>query len=162
MSWLRRLLGKPSTVPSAPAPPLRPAAPPSPARIPEMLDGRAKVEVKGEASYQSALTSIARGKRDESASIPVVATLRCEPTNPYDANAIIVEVEGLKVGYLRRDLAVDYCPLFSKMEREGRQPSCKGTIVGGWKRDDGDEGMFGIWLKMPSPELLARQLSEAT
>lgn len=125
-----------------------------------MLAGRARVEVKGEASYQPALEAIAGPKQSESAHLDVTALLRCEPSNKYDANAIIVEVQGRSVGYLRRDLAADYCPLLTKMEQMGQQPTCKGTIVGGWRRDDGDEGSFGIWLTMPTPSLLKRQLKE--
>lgn len=165
MAWLRRLFGGSSAKPEAPVPvapapaPAQSSVPPSPL-APVMLKGRASVEVKGEASYQPALEALAGGKQSDGARLDVTAYLRCEPSNRYDENAVKVEVQERLVGYLRRDLAASYCPLLSRMERQGQQATCAATIVGGWKRDDGDEGSFGIWLKMPSPDLLARQMSQ--
>ena len=40
----------------------------------------------------------------------IVAVLVPEPTNPYDANAISVQIDGQVIGYLPRATAQEYLP----------------------------------------------------
>src|SRR5258705_10805396 len=61
--------------------------------------------VAGESHYQEALVAIAGPVREGGYCLPVEAVLRREPSNPYDGNAIRVEVAQLKVGYIARAIA---------------------------------------------------------
>lgn len=100
-----------------------------------------EVEVVGESYRQDALTAIAGPKEFASKSERVGVTLRCEPSNQYDANAIRVEVMGQLVGYVQRDVASVLAP--PTRERSGGVLEARGLIVGGWEQED-DEGSFGI------------------
>ena len=59
----------------------------------------------GEASYQDNLWRLVGGRSsiDDRVRVDVHAVLAAEPDNLYDANAIAVWVQGLKVGYLSRE-----------------------------------------------------------
>jgi HIRAN domain len=46
--------------------------------------------------------------------VPVAATLRREPDNPHDANAIRVEVDGRLVGRVRREVAAQLAPALDR------------------------------------------------
>ncbi len=63
--------------------------------------------VHGESHYRDALRSMTGPPRSRGYLVPVEVVLRREPTNPYDANAVRVEVQGRHVGYIARDLAGD-------------------------------------------------------
>jgi hypothetical protein len=76
----------------------------------------------------------------------VCAVLAAEPDNPYDANAISVWVQGLKVGYLSRDDARRLRPGLLALERKHSMPiACSGVITGGGMRADGP-GRLGVFL----------------
>lgn len=111
---------------------------------PSDLDDVVEVEVVGEGSYQDAIERIAGPKEPEGKQMLVGATLRCEPSNEYDPNAVRVEVMGQLVGYLPRDLAAKVCTALSA---KGGAVEGSGMIVGGW-RDAISEGHFGVrvWL----------------
>lgn len=140
MGWLERLVGRKSSgggVWLASGPP---------------------VEVKGEASYQAALSAICGGKCEDGHYRRVEAHLVPEPTNKYDANAVKVLVEGRLVGYLGRPNAAACRPVMQLLHRQGRPGICEATIRGGWDRGNGDEGHFGIWLELAEPGELLRSL----
>ena len=65
-------------------------------------DGTYECDVVGEASYQDALNRIAGGKTKDGHEIECLAQLIPEPSNPHDANAIMVTIDGSRVGYLAR------------------------------------------------------------
>jgi hypothetical protein len=114
-----------------------------------------EVEVVGESYRQEALASIAGPKGPDGKRVLTGATLRCEPDNPHDPNAIRVEVMGQHVGYVGRDAAGRVSRALQEHANgvvEGR-----GLVVGGWKTDERDqfgqfqersEGHYGIrvWL----------------
>jgi len=116
-----------------------------------MLDGGQRVNVVGEASCQEALGRICGGKCETSQDLTVTAALVPEPTNPYDSNAVMVQVNGTRVGYLSRDDAVAYQPVLRQVAERGGVAMAEGRIVGGWDRGGGDEGSFGIWLDLGDP-----------
>ncbi len=58
----------------------------------------------------------------------VGVVFRCEPTNPYDANAVRVEAMGQFVGFVSRQLAVSLPPALQR--RCGRMLEARGIIVG--------------------------------
>lgn len=122
-----------------------------------MLPGGADVEVKGEANYQDALSAICGGKCHDGYQKSVVATLLPEPANKYDKNAVQVYVENRLVGYVNKRDAAQYSPILMEMRRKiDATGACGAVVVGGWDRGSGDEGHFGIWLKLAAPEALRR------
>jgi hypothetical protein len=88
-------------------------------------------------------------------------TLRCEPTNEYDPNAVRVEVMGQRVGYVARDQAGTVSA--------GMQRACggvleeRGLIVGGW-HDALSEGSYGIrvWLTREDADRIGYKPPEPT
>ncbi len=76
-----------------------------------------------------------------------MAVLVPEPANPYDVNAIAVQIDGQVVGYLPRATAQEYLPgLKRAMTLHGGYIALRGVIVGGGYYDDGP-GRLGVWLE---------------
>lgn len=117
-------------------------------------DGQFRCEVAGESKYQRTLERLAGGRDDESAWVTCTANLVLEPTNPYDGNAVRVDVDGRTVGYLPRGTAVRYHEYLAAAGLGKPTLSVAAVIVGGWDRDDGDRGSFGIKLDLPLAKLL--------
>jgi hypothetical protein len=111
------------------------------------LRGGFDVEVVGESNYQEALERACGGRQRDGVDFDCIATLRHEPTNPYDPNAIRVEVDGLLVGYLNRHAAKAFRPVAERLAQQGQVGTCAARIAGGWDRD-GDLGHFGIRLDL--------------
>jgi hypothetical protein len=61
--------------------------------------------VVGESCYQEALLGFLRRTGRS-----MVATVEPEPTNPHDANAVVIKIEGEVVGYLSRNHAKRFQP----------------------------------------------------
>jgi hypothetical protein len=104
-----------------------------------------EIEIHGESFHQDELQQIAGPKSEEEKHHSCGVTLRCDPTEEHDANAIRVEVMGMLVAYVARDTAAR---LSSAMQsRCGGAIESRGLIVGGWKDSD-SEGYYGIrvWL----------------
>lgn len=101
------------------------------------------VDVVGESNYQRALARITGGRTPDGVNIDTTATLIPEPSNPYDPNAVRVDIAGQTVGYLDRSAAVTY------RQRGGKRSQCRATINGGWDRGDGDAGHFGVRVQLP-------------
>jgi hypothetical protein len=118
-----------------------------PARYREPFDASRSAfsaEVVGESHYQANLSKLTGGKTRDGANELMTATLVLEDENPYDRNAVRVDIDGLTVGYLARDTAREW-------RRQGRsdQFTCPALIRGGWDRGHGDEGSFGVRLELP-------------
>ncbi len=107
----------------------------------------AELDVVGESYRQDALGLVAGPKRYDGVQRRVGVTLRCEPDNPYDCNAVRVEVMGQHVGYIGRHQAEVLGPAMHS--RCGGVAEAVGVIVGGWDRGGDDSGSYGIrvWLK---------------
>lgn len=134
-------------------------------RVP-IFDARsgARVEVVGESHYQEALERAAGGRTEDGpARVDQIAGLALEPTNPYDPNAVVVQIGGATVGYLNRSDAVAYKPVFEEVVRMGYPAiGCHASLIGGWDRGAGDRGSIGVVLHVGSPrELLAELRGEA-
>jgi len=70
-----------------------------------------------------------------------------EDDNPYDANAVALWIQGLKVGYLSRENALRFRPgLLALQDAEGMAIALSGVIVGGGIREDGP-GRLGVFLR---------------
>ncbi len=83
--------------------------------------------IAGEASYQYALMQLVGQPRDVGYLVPVTVTLVREPANPYDRNAIRGDVNGVTVGYLRRQIAAQMADALD-------QCGCRGFSVCGLVR----------------------------
>jgi len=83
------------------------------------------------------------------------AALMREPTNPRDPNAIAVHATGIGlVGYLDRETALDYRPVFDELERLGYAVgACPAMLTGGR-----DGLSWGVTLCVSSPEAVIGDL----
>ena len=109
--------------------------------------GAFKVHVAGTSYCQDVLLAACGGKLTKSGHHkPIEAMLIREPENPHDPNAVRVEIDDRKVGYLPREMA----PVFDHLV-QNIPVICRfkvaGKIVGGWHSAD-DDGSFGVRLDM--------------
>ncbi len=105
------------------------------------LRGHESVNVAGESHYQEALRALA-GKGD--ARLATEARLIPEQENEHDPNAVRVEIDGRKVGYLPRSLAPAWGPRLAELGARHRVGGCEATIVGP------ADGTLGVFLRLPS------------
>lgn len=134
---LSRLLGRQTATDS----------PPSRGIVAKLYDGHDTLEVVGESFYQDALWEIVGGLRAEPVRFDTHAVLVPEPKNPYDQNAIRVQINGALVGYLSRHDAATYLPGLERLMETGPSHlvALHGQIVGGGQRPDG-LGFLGVFL----------------
>lgn len=124
---------------------------------PLTVHGDELVRVVGESVYQDTLLALTGGRRRYGGVRQAcVAHLVPEPDNPVDSDAIAVRIGEHKVGYLSHADALRLGPAVdAALERWGRA-TCTGTIVGGWQREHGQVGHFGVRLRLtparPCPE----------
>jgi HIRAN domain-containing protein len=119
----------------------------APAVSVSLLGGQDDLEVVGELVYQDALWRLSGGTVGDRIRRTIVAVLVPEPTNPYDANAIAVQIDGQVIGYLPRATAQEYLPGLQRlMSVRGGYIALHGVIVGGGYYDDGP-GRLGVWLE---------------
>jgi hypothetical protein len=99
----------------------------------QLYEGREDLEVVGEASYQDNLWRIIRERRSPDGRVreEVYAVLAAEPDNPYDANAVAVWIQGLKVGYLSREDARRYRPGLQALEQKHGKPIALAGVIAG-------------------------------
>lgn len=116
-----------------------------------LLPDGATINVAGESHYQDALAELAGGKTETAAHIAIIATLHAEPDNPFDPNAVRIEINGNCVGYLPRAVAPGYAAVIAALVAIGRPARCRGFVTGGWKRSLSDEGQFGLVLELAAP-----------
>lgn len=112
-------------------------------------NGSYALEVVGESHYQENLEKICGVRKEKGENLTVDATLILEDDNPYDRQAVRVEISGLPVGYLSREVA----RIYREQIRLGGHPRaigiCKAKIKGGWERRNGDKGSYGVKLDIP-------------
>src|SRR5688500_10073309 len=91
----------------------------------------------GESHYQAAFERLCGPRDHDGENREVVALLWLEDSNPYDPDAVRVEVNGHVVGYLSRPDARAYRELLSAT---GCSDSlqCRGLIRRGWERGQRD------------------------
>jgi hypothetical protein len=167
MGFLKRLLGLQDDRPSPPGSPPEPAPLliPTHAKVP-ILDAcdYDPVQVVGESFHQEALERIAGGRTPDG---PVrrehVAALVPEPTNPYDANAISVQIEAQPIGHLSREDAIRFRPVFTLAKARGYPAlGCHAALKGGWDRGGEDQGSIGVELHMAGPAGLILEWDDGT
>jgi hypothetical protein len=102
--------------------------------------------VVGESNYQAALESICGERNDYGEDKVVEATLVLEDTNPYDPQAVRVDIQGKAVGYLSRPNARTFREGLARKPKDDTALRCRARIRGGWDRGDGDLGLYGVSL----------------
>lgn len=117
------------------------------------LHGACIVELVGESRFQDELLALVGGRRPYGGvDVRAVAELIPDPANPYDADAIEVRIDGLRVGYLRHDAAVAHrAEVEDSLDLHGFA-TCQARIRGGWDRGHGDVGALGVTLELPEAE----------
>lgn len=102
--------------------------------------------VVGESHYQEALEAICGKRSDDGEDRIVDASLILEDSNPHDAQAVRVDIQGKTVGYLSREDARRFREHLAQTG-EGRGPvTCKARIQGGWDRGPDNQGRYGVSL----------------
>jgi hypothetical protein len=102
--------------------------------------------VVGESHYQEALEAIC-GKRSDNGEDRIVdASLVLEDSNPYDAQAVRVDIQGKTVGYLSREDARRFREHHVQAGEASGPITCKARIQGGWDRGPNDQGRYGVSL----------------
>lgn len=105
------------------------------------------VDVVGESFYQDAIDEVSGGRTETGAAMPLVtAQLVLEPENPYDADAVRIDIGGHPCGHIPRADALDYHATLTALAEIGRPATCRARITGGWQRGVLDKGHFGICL----------------
>jgi len=107
--------------------------------------------IVGESNYQDALSRICGGYTRDGHQLHTRASLVPDPSNPYDANAIRVAIDGQTVGYLKREHAARYTKRLLDEGRSGEVLDVRAYISGGWRTNQHDSGHFGVQLEKPWP-----------
>ena len=128
-----------------------------------LLGGNEDLKVVGESHYQENLWRlVSPRRRGDQVRCAVQASLVAEDDNPYDANAVAVWVQGLKVGHLSRDDARRYRPgLLSLQDRHGQPIALLGVITSLCRRSDsacrkGSRRRSISWRSPPAPAATPR------
>jgi hypothetical protein len=125
---------------------------PSSSREVVVLIGAAKfeVEVRVEDHDQPAIEAICGPRRSQGVNRFETARLLLEDKNPYDKNAVRVEIRGKTVGYLNPEEAVSCREQLSARGAPHGIGQCQALIRGGWLSSDGREGPYEVWLDLPT------------
>jgi hypothetical protein len=127
VSWLGRLIRSLSVGPSE--------TDSRPVRQEEPVDystGEFEFHIVGESYRQAALRAVAmRAQRHDWGRLEFPATLRREPKNRHDRNAIAVYAfERTHIGYVSREEAEVMAPYLDRIERDNKVVTCRGIIIG--------------------------------
>ncbi len=112
-------------------------------------DGDYPMDIVGEFNYQSELDALTGGKTEDNQRVKTEALLILENDNPYDNKAVAVSIEGNVVGYLPKKRARKHRDVIEMAGSPDATAIVDALIVGGWRRDSGDEGYYGVKLDMP-------------
>lgn len=114
-----------------------------------------RVKCVGESHYQHVLEWASGGRTQDGARQPLVtAQLVREATNPYDADAVRVDLGGQTAAYVPRHLAPAFHAPLAKLDAAGTPATCRAWLTGGWERGAIDRGNFGLELDLhPNLEL---------
>lgn len=106
-------------------------------------DGSYSLGVVGESHYQSALIDIAGRHTPDGHTVHCQAILYPEDDNPFDANAVRVEIGGDAVGYIARDDAPHVRLFLPVADRAFVDAVIRGGRTG---------QHYGVWLDFPTFE----------
>lgn len=126
------------------------------------IDDGFPLEVRGESFHQPAIRALvdAAGDREideDRLKASLVVSMRREPENPHDANAVAVcSIKGELLGHLPRELAAEYSSALAIADQHV-QICCDARAYG---RLHGREWTIGIWLAVPEADQLATVLAD--
>lgn len=103
------------------------------------------MNVVGESNYQPAIRKACDWQPGTDTLFDCFAQLVPEPTNPYDPNAVRVDIEGNCVGYLSRADAVELRPVIMRAISEQGSGLVRAVIAG---RAEGDTDNLGVFLDL--------------
>jgi hypothetical protein len=118
---------------------------PAPSQSPPPPPSAFPVAIVGESAYQDNLQRICGRFGADGVNLVRPALVILEDTNPYDDQAVRVDIDDLTVGYLNRTNALRYRK--KRNGDTGHQPTVA-NIRGGFKLDDGTTASLGVWLKL--------------
>ena len=114
--------------------------------------GTFAVDVVGVSRRQSVLAAIVDRQSRRGRTVTLDAVLILEDSNPRDANAVRIEIEGELIGYLSRDNARRYRADLAAAGQPRATVRCKARIVGGFETESGERAHFGVRLDLPPME----------
>ena len=114
--------------------------------------GTFAVDVVGVSRRQSVLAAIVDRQSRRGRTVTLDAVLILEDSNPRDANAVRIEIEGELIGYLSRDNARRYRADLAAAGQPRATVRCKARIVGGFETESGEPAHFGVRLDLPPME----------
>jgi hypothetical protein len=126
------------------------------------IDDGCPLEVRGESFYQPTIRALVNASEDreiddDRLTASLVVSIRREPQNPHDVNAVVVcSIDGKTLGHLPRELAGGYSSALAIAEQRV-QVCCDARAYG---RLHGREWMIGIWLAVPDADQLADILAD--
>jgi len=112
------------------------------------ITGPHVVDVVGESFYQETIEKICGGRTEEGVDHECIATLRRNPNNPHDPNAIEVHIGGKQVGHTAKEMTSKLQDFLRQCDEQGIEASCGARVMGGWDRGGGDRGHFGVQLHL--------------
>ena len=108
-------------------------------------DGTRKLSVVGESHYQPALIRVSGAPPTGEWGYDCVAEMVLEPENPHDPKAVMVRVDGERVGYLSRHNARRFHARLTGMKARGEPAICIAWIG---RAPDGENPNLGITLRI--------------
>lgn len=114
--------------------------------------GQFAVDVVGVSRRQDVLAAVVERHGRSGRTVTVDAVLVLEDSNPHDANAVRVEIDGALIGYLSRDNARRYRADLAAAGQPQANVRCRARIVGGFETSDGERAHFGVRLDLPPME----------
>ncbi|MGD9980236.1 MAG: HIRAN domain-containing protein [Hyphomonadaceae bacterium] len=111
--------------------------------------GTFAVDVVGVSRRQDTLAAIVERHRRSGRTVTVDAMLVLEDSNPHDANAVRVEIDGELIGYLSRDNARRFRADLAAAGQPRASVRCKARIVGGFETASGERAHLGVRLDLP-------------
>jgi hypothetical protein len=111
-------------------------------------DDEFSLPIVGESHYQEALEAVCGGRDEDGVDRVLDACLTLEDSNPYDPQAVRVDIGGKTVGYLSRDDARRFRQKRAEDSQTADTTPCKARVKGGWDRGADDRGNFGVWLNI--------------
>ena len=109
------------------------------------------VPIVGESNYQQELRRIEATVKDNAGTGYIKVILAREPENRFDPNAIMVTTtDSQTIGYLSRDLAIQYGAALALWEEEGYRVHCQARLSAGSRGKS-----MGAWLDLAPPAVIS-------
>lgn len=106
--------------------------------------GRFDTEIVGEQYYLKAVADLLKGE----SKIILDAVLILDDKNPYDKNAVKVNIENQQVGYLSRELAVIFRKHLRTLGHPTASARCRAKLIQSPPREN-NKKYFDIYLDLP-------------